>query len=71
MRGQWGAQRSEYETKAGALASTVKGQQDQVSRRDVTAPVDGVVNRVLVATVGAWRSQANLFWKSCPPTRKC
>jgi len=52
MRGQWGAQRSEYETKAGALASTVKGQQDQVSRRDVTAPVDGVVNRVLVATVG-------------------
>ena len=52
MRGQWGAQRSEYETKAGALASTVKGQQDQVSRRDITAPVDGVVNRVLVATVG-------------------
>ena len=52
MRAQWGAQRSEYETKAGALASTVAGQQDQVTRRDITAPVDGVVNRVLVPTVG-------------------
>ncbi|WP_432377514.1 HlyD family type I secretion periplasmic adaptor subunit [Duganella sp. P38] len=52
MRAQWGAQRSEYEAKAGALASTVAGQQDQVSRREIVAPVDGVVNRVLVATVG-------------------
>lgn len=52
MRAQWGAQRSEYETKAGALASTVAGQQDQVSRREIAAPLDGTVNRVLVPTVG-------------------
>ena len=51
-RAQWGALRSEYETRAGALAATVRGQEDQVTRRDITAPVDGVVNRVLVPTIG-------------------
>jgi adhesin transport system membrane fusion protein len=51
MRAQWGAQRSEFEGKANALASTVKGQQDAVDRRELVSPVDGVVNRVLVATV--------------------
>ena len=51
-RSQWGAQRSEFETKAAALASTLTGQQDKVSRREVFSPVDGVVNRVLVPTLG-------------------
>jgi len=51
-RSQWGVQRSEFETKAAALASTLSGQQDRVARRDVTSPVDGVVNRVLVPTIG-------------------
>ncbi len=51
-RAQWGAQRSEYETKAAALLSTLGGQQDRVTRREVFSPVDGVVNRVLVTTLG-------------------
>ncbi len=51
-RSQWGAQRSEYETKVAALASTLSGQQDRVARREVYSPVDGVVNRVLVPTLG-------------------
>ncbi len=51
-RSQWGAQRSEFETKAAALASTISGQQDRVLRREVHSPVDGVVNRVLVPTIG-------------------
>lgn len=52
MRSQWGAQRSEFETKAAALGSTISGHQDRVQRRDVLSPVDGVVNRVLVPTLG-------------------
>lgn len=52
MRAQWGAQRSEYETKANVLASTVKGQQDMVTRREISAPLDGVINRILVPTIG-------------------
>jgi len=51
-RAQWGAQRSEFETKAAALANTLTGQQDKVTRREVLSPVDGVVNRVLVPTLG-------------------
>ncbi len=51
-RSQWGAQRSEFETRAAALASTLSGQQDRVLRREVVSPVDGVVNRILVPTIG-------------------
>jgi membrane fusion protein, adhesin transport system len=51
-RSQWGAQRTEFETRAAALASTLTGQQDRVLRREVYSPVDGVVNRVLVPTIG-------------------
>ena len=32
-----------------ALASTLTGQQDRVTRREVLSPVDGVVNRVPVS----------------------
>lgn len=52
MRAQWGAQRSEFETKAAALSATLGGQQDKVARRDLVSPVDGTVNRVLVPTLG-------------------
>lgn len=51
-RAQWGVQRSEFETRAAALSSTLEGQQDKVTRRDLLSPVDGVVNRVLVNTLG-------------------
>jgi adhesin transport system membrane fusion protein len=51
-RAQWGTQRSEYETKAAALGSTLSGREDRVARREVVSPVDGVVNRVLVTTLG-------------------
>ena len=51
-RAQWGAQRSEFETKAAALASQMTGQQDRVARREIAAPVDGTVNRILVPTRG-------------------
>ena len=49
-RAQWGSLLAEYETKAGALASSIVGSEDRVARRDMVAPVDGVVNRVLVNT---------------------
>ncbi len=49
-RAQWGAQLADFETKAGALASTIAGGEDKVSKRDLVAPVDGVVNRILVNT---------------------
>jgi len=52
MRSQRGMLRTDFETKAAALASTISGQQDRVSRREVVSPVDGVVNRILVPTLG-------------------
>lgn len=51
-RAQWGTQRSEFQTKAAALGSTLAGQQDKVARRDIISPMDGVVNRVLITTRG-------------------
>jgi adhesin transport system membrane fusion protein len=51
-RAQWGVQRSDFETKAAALSSTLSGREDRVARREVFSPVDGTVNRVLVTTLG-------------------
>jgi adhesin transport system membrane fusion protein len=51
-RAQWGQQRNEFQTRAAALASTLIGQEDKVQRRDITSPVHGVVNRVVVPTLG-------------------
>ncbi len=52
LRAQWGAERSEFETKVTSLASTLEGHEDRVARRELSSPVDGVVNRVLVPTKG-------------------
>jgi adhesin transport system membrane fusion protein len=51
-RAQWGVQRSDFESKAAALSSTLSGREDRVARREVFSPVDGTVNRVLVNTLG-------------------
>jgi membrane fusion protein, adhesin transport system len=51
-RAQWGAQRSEAETKAAMLAAGQVAKRDRVARRELTSPMDGVVNRVLVNTRG-------------------
>ncbi|WP_157270064.1 HlyD family type I secretion periplasmic adaptor subunit [Azohydromonas aeria] len=51
-RAQWGQQRSEFESKAAALGAVQGGHEDRLSRREVHAPMDGVVNRVLVPTLG-------------------
>lgn len=51
-RTQWGAQRTEFATRAAALASTLEGKTDRAARREITSPVDGIVNRVLVPTRG-------------------
>jgi membrane fusion protein, adhesin transport system len=52
LRAQWGAERSEFETKVTSIASTLEGHEDRVARRDLMSPADGVVNRVLVSTKG-------------------
>lgn len=51
-RTQWGAQRSDFETKAAMLSSTLGGREDRVARRELLSPMDGVVNRVLIPTIG-------------------
>ena len=51
-RSQWGAQRSEYQTKTATLAATISGRADKAARRDLLSPLDGVVNRVLINTRG-------------------
>ncbi|HOB47522.1 MAG TPA: HlyD family type I secretion periplasmic adaptor subunit [Zoogloea sp.] len=45
-------ERSEAELRAAQLGEQLTGRNDKVARRDLRAPMDGVVNRVLVNTVG-------------------
>jgi len=52
MRAQWGSQRTEHEAKVGQLTTMATAHGDRVARRDVHSPVNGVVNRVLVSTIG-------------------
>ena len=52
FRAQWGQQHSEFDTQAGRFAQTLKAQDDKLSRRELLAPVNGIVNRVLVPTRG-------------------
>lgn len=51
-RAQWGAARSEAETKAATLAAGLVAKRDRVARRELVSPMDGVVNRILINTVG-------------------
>ena len=51
-RSQWGSQRSEFQTKSATLAATIGGREDKAARREITSPVEGVVNRVLINTRG-------------------
>ncbi len=51
-RAQWGAQRSEFQTKTATLTATISGRQDKATRRELVSPVEGTVNRVLVNTRG-------------------
>lgn len=51
-RTQWGAQRTEVEGKLQALQATLRGREDKLARRVLVSPMDGVVNRVLVSTLG-------------------
>lgn len=52
MRSQWGSLRSELEGRASALSSVLQGREDKLARRELTAPIDGIVNRVLIPTRG-------------------
>lgn len=51
-RAQWGALRSEIEGKAATLGTTVRGRAEKLGRREITSPMDGIVNRVLIPTHG-------------------
>lgn len=51
-RAQWGAQRSEAETKVAMLSAGQVAKRDRAARRELVSPMDGVVNRVLVNTRG-------------------
>jgi len=52
FRAQWGAQRSEFQTRVSVLGNTLAGHEDRVQRREVVSPLDGTVNRVIVQTRG-------------------
>ncbi len=56
MRTQWGSPRAEVEGRSAGLSSTIKGREDKVARRELRAPIDGVVNRVLITTLGGLSS---------------
>lgn len=51
-RAQWGTQRAEYDVKVATLGAALGGKQDKAARRDLVSPMDGVVNRILVNTLG-------------------
>lgn len=43
---------NELQTRISAMSESLKGEQDRVARRQVKAPVSGIVNRVLINTIG-------------------
>ncbi|MDD5391311.1 MAG: HlyD family type I secretion periplasmic adaptor subunit [Gallionellaceae bacterium] len=45
-------ERSDLELKAATTSQQITAQADRVSRRELLAPMDGIVNRVLLTTVG-------------------
>jgi adhesin transport system membrane fusion protein len=45
-------ERSELEAKRAALGEQITASEDRVSRRELRSPMDGVVNRLLINTVG-------------------
>jgi hypothetical protein len=45
-------ERNEAELRAAQLAEQLTGRNDKVARRELRAPMDGVVNRLLITTVG-------------------
>ncbi len=45
-------ERAEAEQRAAALGEQLTAREDRVSRRELRAPMDGIVNRVLLSTVG-------------------
>ena len=45
-------EKSEAELRAAQLAEQLTGRNDKVARRELRAPMDGVVNRLLITTVG-------------------
>lgn len=51
-RAESSQQLSELSTSTAALRETLSGKKDKVSRRELTAPRDGIVNRLLLNTVG-------------------
>lgn len=51
-RAEASRERSDLEAKAAALGERLTASQDRVDRRELRAPADGVVNRLLINTVG-------------------
>ena len=45
-------EKNEIELRAATLAEQLTGRSDKVARRELRAPLDGVVNRVLIPTIG-------------------
>ena len=52
FRAQWGTQRSDFESKAALAGQSLVGKRDKAARREITSPIDGTVNRVLINTRG-------------------
>ena len=52
FRSEARVQLNEIQTRIAAMTESLKGERDRVDRRQVKAPVSGVVNRLLVSTIG-------------------
>ena len=51
-RAEASRERSELEAKLGTVGQQLTASKDRVARRELRSPLDGVVNRLLIATVG-------------------
>ncbi|MEN9892747.1 MAG: hypothetical protein RLY78_3042 [Pseudomonadota bacterium] len=52
-RAEWGRLRTEFQARTATLDAQLGGRRDRAARRELLAPIDGVVNRVLLTTRGA------------------
>jgi adhesin transport system membrane fusion protein len=52
FRSEARSQYNELQTRISAMKESLKGEQDRVERRQIKAPVSGIVNRLLINTIG-------------------
>lgn len=59
-------QRNELQTKIGALSKALNSMEDKVQRRSIVSPMNGIVNRILISSVGGVAMAGDIIMEIVP-----